>query len=127
MAGSEPVRGNPQLLPLLAEMGGPAGSAVHQALACGLGAAFAEGCAAVVDALLSLAAQGAFEVGLLGREAGKLLRVGAVRPGRLAAACAELADAGAPRLAWAVLAASSGGGSELVAEARALVGLRGQV
>ncbi|MFF0387453.1 hypothetical protein ACFYS8_02030 [Kitasatospora sp. NPDC004615] len=103
-AGSTPVRGYPQLLPLLAEQGGPSGFAVHQALAYGLGAGFPEDRTAVVDALLSLAAQGELDAQALGRETGELLRLGAVKPGRLAATCTELADAGAPRLAWTVLA-----------------------
>ncbi|MFJ5921770.1 hypothetical protein ACIQF6_04075 [Kitasatospora sp. NPDC092948] len=102
-AGSAPVRGHPQVLPLLAETGGPAGFAVHQALAYGLGAAFPEDRTAVVDALLSLAAQSELDAELLGREAGELLRLGAVKANRLAATCTEFADAGAPRLAWAVL------------------------
>ncbi|MFD5560082.1 DUF6493 family protein [Kitasatospora griseola] len=103
-AGSSPVRGYPQLLPLLAETGGPAGFAVHQALAYGLGAALPEDRTAAVDAVLLLAAQSALDATLLGHETGELLRAGAVKPNRLAATCTELADAGAPRLAWTVLA-----------------------
>ncbi|MFJ5229813.1 DUF6493 family protein [Kitasatospora sp. NPDC088391] len=103
-ADTEPVRGAPRLLPLLAEAGGPCGFAVHQALAYGIGAAAPEDRSATVDALLSLAAQRQLDAGALGREAAELLRTGAVKPNRAAAALAELADP-APRLAWTVLAA----------------------
>ncbi|MFK0191283.1 hypothetical protein [Kitasatospora sp. NPDC090308] len=103
-AQDTPVRGHPHLLPLLAENGGPCGFAVHQALAYGLGAGHAEDRSATVDALLSLAAQQQLDPAALARETSALLALGAVKPNRLAAALAELADP-APRLTWSILAA----------------------
>ncbi|MGW4814031.1 DUF7824 domain-containing protein [Kitasatospora cineracea] len=102
-AADTPERGHPQLLPLLAEAEGPCGFAVHQALAYGLGAGHAEDRSATVDALLSLAAQRQLDPAALAAEAHELLALGAVKPNRLAATLAELADP-APRLAWSVLA-----------------------
>ncbi|MGW4380220.1 DUF6493 family protein [Kitasatospora sp. NPDC004531] len=102
-AESAADRGGPQLLPLLAETAGPAGFAVHQALAYGLGAATPEDRTATVDAVLSLAAQGDLDADLLARETGELLRAGALSATRLAATCTELTAAGAPRLTWTLL------------------------
>ncbi|MFE1357318.1 hypothetical protein ACFW6T_35685, partial [Kitasatospora phosalacinea] len=103
-AQDTPVRGHPQVLPLLAETGGPCGFAVHQALAYGLGAGHAEDRSATVDALLSLAAQRQLDPAALARETLELLALGAVKPNRLAATLAELADP-APQFTWSVLAA----------------------
>ncbi|ROR37502.1 DUF6493 family protein [Kitasatospora cineracea] len=102
-AADTPERGHPQLLPLLAEAEGPCGFAVHQALAYGLGAGHAEDRSATVDALLSLAAQRQLDPAALAAEVHELLVLGAVKPNRLAATLAELADP-APRLTWSVLA-----------------------
>ncbi|GAA2106343.1 DUF6493 family protein [Kitasatospora saccharophila] len=102
-AATTPVRGTPQLLPLLAEAGGPCGFAVHQALAYGLGAGHAEDRSATVDALLSFAAQRQLDPAALARETLELLALGAVKPNRLAATLAELADP-APGLTWSILA-----------------------
>ncbi|MEV7215260.1 DUF6493 family protein [Kitasatospora cineracea] len=102
-AADTPERGHPQLLPLLAEAEGPCGFAVHQALAYGLGAGHAEDRSATVDALLSLAAQRQLDPAALAAEVYELLVLGAVKPNRLAASLAELADP-APRLTWSVLA-----------------------
>ncbi|MFC8722679.1 DUF6493 family protein [Kitasatospora sp. NPDC057198] len=102
-AATTPARGNPQLLPLLAEAAGPCGFAVHQALAYGLGAGHAEDRSATVDAVLSLAAQQQLDPAALARETLELLALGAVKPNRLAATLAELADP-APGLAWSILA-----------------------
>ncbi|GLW68129.1 hypothetical protein Kpho02_04280 [Kitasatospora phosalacinea] len=103
-AQDAPVRGNPQVLPLLAEADGPCGFAVHQALAYGLGAGHAEDRSATVDALLSLAAQQQLDPAALARETLELLALGAVKPNRLAATLAELADP-APQFTWSILAA----------------------
>ncbi|MFB7950550.1 hypothetical protein ACFC6L_37285, partial [Kitasatospora phosalacinea] len=103
-AQDTPVRGHPQVLPLLAEAGGPCGFAVHQALAYGLGAGHAEDRSATVDALLSLAAQQQLDPAALARETLELLALGAVKPNRIAATLAELADP-APQFTWSVLAA----------------------
>ncbi|WP_254898053.1 DUF6493 family protein [Kitasatospora sp. NA04385] len=102
-ADTTPVGGAPRLLPLLAEADGPCGLAVHQALAYGLGAGHAEDRSATVDALLSFAAQQQLDPAELAREVLELLALGAVKPNRLAAALAELADP-APRLTWSILA-----------------------
>ncbi|MFF4339266.1 hypothetical protein ACFY00_04895 [Kitasatospora sp. NPDC001540] len=102
-AQDTPVRGNPQVLPLLAETDGPCGFAVHQALAYGLGAGHAEDRSATVEAVLSLAAQRQLDPAALAREALELLTLGAVKPNRLAATLAELADP-APGLTWSILA-----------------------
>ncbi|MFE1356673.1 hypothetical protein ACFW6T_32340, partial [Kitasatospora phosalacinea] len=105
-----PRLGDDRLPLLLAENGGPCGPAVHQLLALSGSAEDGRGRAAAVDALLVLAAREAetptgFDPALLGREAGELVRDGAVKPNRLARTLADLAAAGAPRLAWTVLAA----------------------
>ncbi|QKW22823.1 hypothetical protein HUT16_30355 [Kitasatospora sp. NA04385] len=100
-----PRLGDDRLPLLLAENTGPCGPAVHLLLALSCGTESERGRAAAVDALLSFAAQRAVDPGALGRAAGALVRDGAVRPNRLARTLTELAAAGAPRLAWDVLAA----------------------
>ncbi|MGA5821875.1 DUF6493 family protein [Kitasatospora sp. NPDC094028] len=99
-------RGPGRLLPLLAESGGPAGLALHLALAYGLGARHAEDRTGAVDALLVLAACGQLDAELLGRELGELTAWGTVKAGRLAAALALAAGTGAHRTAWSVLRAA---------------------
>ncbi|WP_431681759.1 DUF6493 family protein [Kitasatospora sp. KL5] len=99
-------RGGAQLLPVLAEAGGPAGPAVHLAVAYGLGARHSEDRTAAVDALLVLAARGDLDGALLGREAAELVVLGAVKPNRLAEALRSAADTGAFGTVWAVLAAA---------------------
>ncbi|MFE4970569.1 DUF6493 family protein [Kitasatospora sp. NPDC056651] len=93
-------------LPLLAEAGGPAGLALHLALAYGLGARQAEDRTAAVDALLVLAARGDLDVELLGHELGALVACGTVRATRLAAALGMAAETGARATVWAVLGAA---------------------
>ncbi|BAJ32174.1 MULTISPECIES: DUF6493 family protein [Kitasatospora] len=111
---------------LLAESTGPCGPAVHLLLARCCDADPGPARAVTVDALLSLAAQRALDPAALGREAGALVRDGALRPNRLAAVLTDLATAGAPRLAWAALAGLlpvllaeplPGGAAELLATA----------
>ena len=97
-------RGGPQLLPHLAESGGPAGLAVHLALAYGLGARHREDRAAAVDALLVLAARRDLDAALLGRETAELVRLGTVKATRAAEALRSAAETGAHGTVWSVLA-----------------------
>ncbi|PBC76621.1 hypothetical protein BX265_1342 [Streptomyces sp. TLI_235] len=99
-------RGGPQLLPALAEAGGPAGPAMHLAVAYGLGARHPEDRTAAVDALLVLAARGDLDGALLGRESAELLALGSVKPNRLAESLRAAADTGAYGTVWSVLAAA---------------------
>ncbi|MFD5436999.1 DUF6493 family protein [Kitasatospora sp. NPDC127067] len=99
-------RGAARYLPLLAEAGGPAGLALHLALAYGLGARHAEDRTAAVDALLVLAARGDLDGALLGRELGALVACGTVLAGRLGAALTTAAETGARATVWSVLAAA---------------------
>ncbi|MFF2542085.1 DUF6493 family protein [Kitasatospora sp. NPDC058063] len=99
-------RGAARYLPLLAEAGGPAGLALHLALAYGLGARHAEDRTAAVDALLVLAARGDLDGTLLGRELGALVACGTVLAGRLGAALALAAETGARATVWSVLGAA---------------------
>ncbi|MFC9328046.1 DUF6493 family protein [Kitasatospora sp. NPDC057015] len=103
-AADRDERGAPQLLPHLAEAGGPAGVAVHLALGYGLAARHEEDRTAAVDALLVLAARGDLDGGLLGTELAALAAVGAVKPSRLAPALAAAAGTGAYGTVWTVLA-----------------------
>ncbi|WP_406207071.1 DUF6493 family protein [Kitasatospora sp. NBC_01560] len=97
-------RGAAELLPVLAETGGPAGPALHLALAYGLGARYPEDRTAAVDALLVLAARGELDAALLGRELGDLVTRGTVKPNRLGQAVATAAGTGACATVWSVLA-----------------------
>ncbi|WP_316525004.1 DUF6493 family protein [Kitasatospora brasiliensis] len=96
-------RGAARYLPLLAEAGGPAGLALHLALAYGLGARHAEDRTAAVDALLVLAARGDLDGELLGRELSVLVAYGTVLASRLGAALALVAETGARGTVWSVL------------------------
>ncbi|MEK2489767.1 DUF6493 family protein [Kitasatospora purpeofusca] len=97
-------RGVARMLVVLAEAGGPAGLALHLALAYCLGARFPEDRTAAVDALLVLAARGDLDGALLGRELGELVTLGTVKPNRLAHALGTAADTGAYATVWSVLA-----------------------
>ncbi|MFF2616968.1 DUF6493 family protein [Kitasatospora sp. NPDC058046] len=99
-------RGAARYLPLLAEAGGPAGLALHLALAYGLGSRHAEDRTAAVDALLVLAARGELDGALLGRELGALVACGTVMAGRLGAALTTAAETGARATVWSVLGAA---------------------
>ncbi|MGW6912459.1 DUF6493 family protein [Kitasatospora sp. NPDC054939] len=98
--------GAPQLLPLIAESGGPAGLALHLALAYGLGARHADDRTAAVDGLLVLAAREQLDAALLGRELAELVALGTVKLNRLALALEAAAATGAYAAVWPVLAAA---------------------
>ncbi|MFE2111193.1 DUF6493 family protein [Kitasatospora sp. NPDC059463] len=99
-------RGTLRMLVVLAEAGGPAGLALHLALAYGLGARHPEDRAAAVDALLVLAARGDLDGALLGRELGELVALGTVKPNRLVQSVSGAADTGAHATVWSVLSAA---------------------
>ncbi|MFF8771120.1 DUF6493 family protein [Kitasatospora sp. NPDC015120] len=99
-------RGTARMLVVLAEAGGPAGLALHLALAYGLGARHPEDRAAAVDALLVLAARGDLDGALLGRELGELVALGTVKPNRLVRSLTSAADTGAHATVWSVLSAA---------------------
>ncbi|WP_405419707.1 DUF6493 family protein [Streptomyces erythrochromogenes] len=103
---TEEGRGAGEVLSRLAELGGPAGPALHLAVATGLGARHAEDRLAAVDALLVLAARGELDTALLGRDVAELLRLGTVKPNRLADAARTAAATGAYATTWAFLAGS---------------------
>ena len=94
-----------RVLPFLAEADGPAGYAVHLALARGA-ASSPHGDAPTVDALLVLAARGQLDTGLLGRLLEKLLRDGLARANRVAESLRTAAETGAYGTVWAVLQAA---------------------
>ncbi len=94
-----------RVLPFVAEADGPAGYAVHLALARGL----AHGTQvddATVDALLVLAARGQLNAGLLGRQLETLLRAGMLHANRVAASLRAAAETGAYGTVWAVVEAA---------------------
>ncbi|MCB5182934.1 DUF7824 domain-containing protein [Streptomyces antimicrobicus] len=97
-------RGAAAELPRLAELGGPAGPALHLAVATGLGARHGEDRLSAVDALLLLAARGELDAPRLGRDLAELLSLGTVKPTRLADALRTAASTGAYATTWAVLA-----------------------
>ena len=94
-----------RVLPFVAEADGPAGYAVHIALARGL-AHDTHVDDATVDALLVLAARGQLDTGLLGRQLETLLRAGMIHANRVAASLRAAAETGAYGTAWAVIEAA---------------------
>ncbi|MER5888420.1 DUF6493 family protein [Streptomyces sp. NPDC001941] len=74
---------------------GPAGPALHLALATGFGARRADDRLVAVDALLVLAVRGQLDVRVLGAELAELVRLGTVKPNRLADALRTAAATGA--------------------------------
>ncbi|WP_327172681.1 DUF6493 family protein [Streptomyces sp. NBC_01336] len=92
-------------LPLLAAAGGPAGPALHLAVATGLGARYPEDRLRAVDALLTLAARDDLNALRLGGDLAELIGLGTVKPGRLADSLRTAAATGACATTWAVLAA----------------------
>ncbi|MFJ1708838.1 DUF6493 family protein [Kitasatospora sp. NPDC088346] len=104
-AADQDERGAAAVLPYLAEADGPAGLAVHLAVGHGLGAGHREDRTAAVDALLILAARDDLDGALLGRESAELIRLGSVKPTRLAESLRAAADTGAYGTVWTVLAA----------------------
>lgn len=99
-------RGGTTVLPLLAAAGGPAGPALHLAVATGLGARHAEDRLRAVDALLALAARGELDAVRLGSDLGEQLTLGTVKPNRLADSLRTAAATGACATTWSVLAAA---------------------
>ncbi|WP_395359534.1 DUF6493 family protein [Streptomyces sp. YH02] len=96
-------RGMTEPLTALAEAGGPAGRAVHLALAFGLGCQDADDRLRAVDALLVLASRGDLDARRLGTELAWLVVEGSVKPNRLADALRTTAATGAYGTVWAVL------------------------
>ncbi|MET9952709.1 DUF6493 family protein [Streptomyces sp. NPDC006339] len=82
-------------LTALAESDGPAGPAVHLALAVGLGCRHAEDRLTAVDALLVLASRGDLDPALLAARLAELVAEGTVKPNRLADAARTAAATGA--------------------------------
>ncbi|MBW5483926.1 hypothetical protein GPJ59_19070 [Streptomyces bambusae] len=97
-------RGGAEDLPRLAELGGPAGPVLHLAVATGLGARHTEDRLAAVDALLVLGSRGELDAARVGRDLAELLRLGTVKPNRLADSARTAAATGAYGTTWAVLA-----------------------
>lgn len=98
-------RGGLAVLPGLAAAGGPAGQALHLAVATGLGARRPENRLRAVDALLTLAAREELDAGRLGADLAELLDLGTVKPSRLADSLRTAAATGALATTWGVLAA----------------------
>ncbi|MFD0024257.1 DUF6493 family protein [Streptomyces sp. NPDC058382] len=96
-------RGGAWALPALVEAGGPAGRAMHLALAYALGARYPEDRLSAVDALLILAAGDRLDAALLGSELAVLIERGLVKPGRLADSAGTAAATGAYRTVLSVL------------------------
>ncbi|MER5931971.1 DUF6493 family protein [Streptomyces sp. NPDC002054] len=97
-------RGAVEALARLAEAGGPAGQALHLAVATALGARYPEDRLAAVDALLTLAAREELDPVRLGTDLTELLTQGTVKPNRLADSLRTAAATGAYATTWAVLA-----------------------
>lgn len=99
--------GGPEFLPALAESPGPAGPAVHLALAYGLGAAPEPDRAAAAGALLTLAGRDRLDGALLGGELARLLLLGTLKPAAVTESLRLAAQPpGGARAVWAVLAAA---------------------
>ncbi|MEU7280064.1 DUF6493 family protein [Streptomyces sp. NPDC045431] len=105
-AADDEMRGGTWFLAPLAEAGGEAGPALHLALATGLGARHAEDRLVAVDAFLVLAARGELDAARLGRDLAELVRIGTVKPNRLADSARTAAATGAYATTWAVLASA---------------------
>ncbi|MEU5400919.1 DUF6493 family protein [Streptomyces sp. NPDC005963] len=120
------LRGGAWCLPRLAEgaaPNGPAGWAMHRALAAGLGVRVADDRLTAVDALLVLAVRGQLDPALLGRELGDLVAHGHVKPNRITDALGTAAATGAHRTVWSVLAGALPGLLASPKAARAMGGL----
>ncbi|MFE9817205.1 DUF6493 family protein [Streptomyces sp. NBC_00236] len=104
-AAAQEARAGATALPLLAAAGGPAGPALHLALAAGLCARYPEDRLRAVDALLTLAARGDLNALRLGGDLAELIGLGTVKPSRLADSLRTAAATGACATTWAVLAA----------------------
>ncbi|GAA4863668.1 DUF6493 family protein [Saccharopolyspora cebuensis] len=99
------VRRWPRLLPHLAESGGPAGFAVHCAVARSMATTFEQDRTATVDALLVLAAREQLDAGLLGKQLAVLLR-GLGMANRVHETLRAAAETGAHRTTWTILGAA---------------------
>ncbi|WP_053714155.1 DUF6493 family protein [Streptomyces sp. XY413] len=104
LAATAGDHGSSWMLPHLARLGGPAGPALHAAVAAGLGGRYAESRRPAVEALLVLAARGELDAPLLGRELAAMTALGTVKPNRLADAARCAVAAGAHATLWTVLA-----------------------
>ncbi|MFJ9708788.1 DUF6493 family protein [Streptomyces sp. NPDC101234] len=93
-------------LPFAAESGGPAGFALHLALAYTLTYDRPRERDAAVDALLVLAARGQLNARLLGRQLAELLRGGEIEANRVTASLRTAAETGAYATVWSVLEAA---------------------
>ncbi|WP_151481152.1 DUF6493 family protein [Streptomyces albicerus] len=96
-------RGWTRALPCVAESGGPAGFAVHMALAFGVTFDRQAERDAAVDALLVLAARGQLDSGLLGRQLETLLRGKWIEANRVSDSLRAAAETGAYGTVWSVL------------------------
>lgn len=99
-------RGGAWWLPSLAAAGGPAGPAVHLAVAYGLGARHPGDRLAAVDALLTLAARRHLGTRELGETMASLVISGTVRLNRLGDSARTAAATGAYRTVWSTLDAA---------------------
>lgn len=97
-------RGWPRNLPYVAESGGPAGYAVHLALAFGLLQQIDGD--AVVDAMLVLAARKQLDTDLLGRQSEALLNHGLSNADKASGSLRAAAETGAYATVWSVLRAA---------------------
>ncbi len=104
LAATAGDHGGAWMLPHLARLGGPAGPALHAAVAAGLGGRYPESRRPAVEALLVLAGRGELDAPLLGRELASMVTLGTVKPNRLAEAARSAAAAGAYATVWSVLA-----------------------
>ncbi|MGW6972223.1 DUF7824 domain-containing protein [Streptomyces sp. NPDC054952] len=99
------ARDGAAVLPWLTAAGGPAGPALHLAVAAALGARHPEDRLRAVDALLTLAARDELDAVRLGEDLAELMTLGTVKPNRLADSLRTAAATGAHATTWAVLAA----------------------
>ncbi|MFJ5305129.1 DUF6493 family protein [Streptomyces sp. NPDC088350] len=97
------MRGWAHALPFAAESGGPAGFALHLAVAYTLTYDQQRERDAAVDALLVLAGRGQLNTDLLGRQLAVLLRANCVEANRVTASLRAAAETGAYATVWSVL------------------------
>ncbi|WP_105968676.1 DUF6493 family protein [Streptomyces geranii] len=100
------MRGWAHALPFAAESGGPAGFALHLAVAYTLTYDQQGERDAAVDALLVLAGRGQLDTGLLGRQLADLLRAKWIEANRVTASLRTAAETGAYATIWSVLEAA---------------------
>lgn len=97
------MRGWAHALPFAAESGGPAGFALHLAVAYTLTYDQQGERDAAVDALLVLAGRGQLDTGLLGRQLADMLRGKWIEANRVTASLRTAAETGAYATIWSVL------------------------